>query len=174
MQAERLPLLNKSVLVLNQSYEPIQVCSVRRAIVLVYRGRAEVIEALDIRIRSVSAQFPVPSVVRLCLYVRVPSKHLALSKRNVLKRDRHQCQYCGTRLGRMTVDHVVPKTMGGRDSWENMVCACQHCNNLKGNRSPEQVGLSVLRKPRSPNNVTFIRHFIGVPDRRWRPYLFMD
>jgi len=174
MQAGRLPLLNKSVLVLNQSYEPIQVCSVRRAIVLVYRGRAEVIEALDIRIRSVSAQFPVPSVVRLCLYVRVPSKHLALSKRNVLKRDRFQCQYCGTRQGRMTVDHVVPKTMGGRDSWENMACACQHCNNLKGNRSPEQVGLSLLRKPRSPNNVTFIRHYIGVPDRRWRPYLFMD
>jgi len=167
-------VLNKSVLVLNQSYEPIHVCTVRRAIVLVYRGRAEVIEALDLCVRSVSAQFPVPSVVRLSLYVRIPPKSLTLSKRNILKRDGHQCQYCGTRHGRMTVDHVVPRTMGGRDTWENMVCACQECNNQKGNGSPERAGMSLLRKPRSPNNVTFIRHFIGVPDQRWRPYLFMD
>ena len=134
----------------------------------------EVVEALDISIRSVSAQFPVPSVVRLDFYIRVPPKPLALTKRNILKRDGNQCQYCGTRRGRMTVDHVVPRTLGGKESWENLVCACVHCNNRKGNRSPEQTGLSLLRRPRLPNNVTFIRHFVGVPDRRWRPYLFMD
>ena len=174
MHSSGLTMLNRSVLVLNQSYEPIQVCTVRRAIVLVFRGRAEVIESHDARVRSISVQFPVPSVVRLALYIRVPPKQLALSKRNVLRRDGHQCQYCGTTRGRMTVDHVTPKTQGGRDSWDNLVCACVRCNNLKGDRSPDQVGLSMLRKPRLPNNVTFIRRFVGVPDERWRPYLFMD
>ena len=167
-------VLNKSVLVLNQSYEPIQVCSVRRAVVLVFRGRAEVVEELDVFIRSISNQYPVPSVVRLCLYIRVPQKKLTLSKRNVLKRDGHQCHYCGTRRGRMTVDHVIPRTQGGMDSWDNLVCACLECNNLKGNRSPEQAGLALLRKPRLPTNITFIRHFVGVPDQRWRQYLFLD
>ena len=115
-----------------------------------------------------------PSVVRLAIYVRIPPKQLALSKQNVLKRDGHRCQYCGTRRGAMTVDHVIPKTMGGKDSWDNLVCACLHCNNLKGDRSPEQVGLTLLRRPRLPSRITFIHHLIGVPDRRWRPYLFMD
>ena len=94
MQTTTVPTLSKSVLVLNQSYEPIHVCSVRRAIILVFRGCAEVIESLDMCIRSVSEQFPVPSVVRLGIYVRIAPKQLALSKKNILKRDGHQCQYC--------------------------------------------------------------------------------
>ena len=167
-------VLSQSVLVLNQSYEPIHVCSARRAIVLVFRGRAEVVQALDVGIRSVSAVFPVPSVVRLDFYVRVPPKPLTLSKRNVLKRDSFKCQYCGTLVGPMTVDHVLPKTRGGRDTWENMVCACLKCNNRKGDRTPEQAGVKLARKPRLPNHVTFIKRFVGIPDQRWRPYLFMD
>ncbi len=169
-----MPLLNRPVLVLNQSYEPIQVCSVRRAIVLVFRGRAEVIEALDLYVRTISDRFPVPSVVRLGIYVRVAPRQLALSKKNVLKRDGHRCQYCGTRKGPMTVDHVVPRTGNGRDTWENLVCACLPCNNLKGNQTPEQAGINLLRRPRRPTTVTSISQLIGVPDRRWRPYLFMD
>lgn len=167
-------LLKKSVLVLNQSYEPVYVCSVRRAIILVFRDRAEVIESSGLNLRTVTSAFPVPSVVRLALYLRIPTKQMALTKRNVLRRDRHQCQYCGTRRAPMTVDHVVPRTLGGGDSWDNLVCACVRCNNRKGDRRPEQVGLSLKRKPRLPNNATFIRHFIGVPDKCWRPYLFMD
>ncbi|MDA0747060.1 MAG: HNH endonuclease [bacterium] len=174
MQTASVPVLNKSVLVLNQSYEPIHVCSVRRAIVLVFRGRAEIIESMDFCIRSVTEQFPVPSVVRLALYVRIAPKQLALSKKNVLKRDGHQCQYCGTRKGPMTVDHVRPRTLGGKDTWENLVCACLACNNRKSDRAPEQAGLELLRRPRKPNHVTFISHLIGVSDNRWRPYLFMD
>ena len=72
------------------------------------------------------------------------------------------------------LDHVIPKTQGGRDTWENLVCACVKCNNRKGDRSPEQSGMALVRKPRLPNSAAFIRHFIGVPDKRWRPYLFMD
>lgn len=174
METPVVSKLNRSVLVLNQSYEPVHICSARRAVVLVFRGRAEVVESLDIFIRSVSKQFPVPSVVRLDFYVRIPSKPLALTKRNILKRDGNQCQYCGTRRSRMTVDHVIPRTLGGKESWENLVCACVYCNNQKGNHSLEQAGLCLLRRPRLPNNIMFIRHFFGVPDRRWRPYLFMD
>jgi 5-methylcytosine-specific restriction endonuclease McrA len=174
MHAAGPALLRRSVLVLNQSYEPVQVCSVRRAIVLVYRGRAEVIETHDSCVRTVTRKFPVPSVVRLVLYVRVSPKSFALSKRNVMKRDGYQCQYCGTKQGPMTVDHVIPRTLGGRDSWENLVCACVRCNNLKGDRLPDKAGVQLLRKPRRPSNALFITHFVGVPDSRWRPYLFLD
>ena len=167
-------LLNQSVLVLNQSYEPLHVCSVRRAIILVFRERAEVVEELDSRIHTVANSFPVPSVVRLAVYVRVPPKPLALTKRNILKRDGFQCQYCATRRGPFTIDHVVPRSNNGRDSWENLVCACHRCNNRKGDRTPTEAGWVLMLKPRSPNHVTFISHYIGVPDRRWRPYLFMD
>lgn len=174
MQPPISKALNQSVLVLNQSYEPLHVCSVRRAIVLVFRGRAEVVEVLDTCIRTVSRAFPIPSVVRLGVYVRVPPKPLALSKRNVLKRDGHQCQYCGTKRGPFTIDHIEPRSQGGKDTWENLVCACHSCNNKKGDRVPGQVGMALIRKPRSPHHVTFIRHYVGVPDERWRPYLFMD
>lgn len=167
-------VLNRSVLVLNQNYEPLSVCSARRAIVLVFLGKAQVVEAADRVVHSVSASFPLPSVVRLDLYVRVPPRHLLLSKRNILKRDGHRCQYCGTTEGPMTVDHVIPRTMGGRDTWENLVCACTRCNNVKGQHAPEQVGLNLMRMPRRPNTITFIRHFIGVSDHRWKPYLFME
>ncbi|MDA0711151.1 MAG: HNH endonuclease, partial [bacterium] len=145
-----------------------------RAIVLVFRGRAEIVESLDISIHSVSRHFPIPSVVRLDFYVRLPSKPLALSKRNVLRRDGHQCQYCGSRRGPFSIDHVLPRAHGGKDTWENLVCSCHGCNNKKGDRSPGEAGLVLNRKPRTPHHVAFIRHYVGVPDQRWRPYLFMD
>jgi len=167
-------MLNRSVLVLNQNYEPLSVCSARRAIVLVFLGKAQVVEAADRVVRSVSTSFPLPSVVRLDLYVRVPPRHLLLSKRNILKRDQHRCQYCGTTEGPMTVDHVIPRTQRGTDTWENLVCACVACNNKKGHRTPEQAGLTLLRRPRQPSTIAFIRHFVGVSDHRWKPYLFME
>jgi 5-methylcytosine-specific restriction endonuclease McrA len=168
-------LLSQHVLVLNQNYEPINVCSVRRAIILVFRGKAQIVEQSGHDLHSVSHRFPVPSVVRLILYIRIPQKKMVLSKRNVMKRDAHQCQYCGTTHAKMTVDHVVPRTLGGGDAWENLVCACARCNNVKGNRSLEQAGMKLIRRPQRPNHVTFIRLMVGgVPDHRWRPYLFMD
>ena len=166
--------LGKRVLVLNQNYEPITVCSAKRAIIMIFLGKAEMVEKDDLVIHSVSTSMSLPSVVRLGLYVLVPPRNVILSKRNIIKRDSHQCQYCGVREGPMTIDHVVPKSFGGRDSWENLVCACIECNNKKGHRTPEQSGLRLFRRPRKPNNITFIRHFIGVSDYRWRPYLFMD
>ncbi len=168
------PVLDAAVLVLNQNYEPLNVCSVRRALTLVFRGKASSVELGDGRVRSVSDVFPVPSVVRLERYIRAPRRRVVLSKRNVLKRDSYQCQYCGAVGHKMTIDHVVPKKLDGPETWENLVTACVTCNARKGDRPPEQAGLQLIRKPRRPNNVTFIRNFVGAADHRWKPYLFLD
>ena len=167
-------LLDRHVLVLNQNYEPLSVCSAKRAIILVFLGKAEIIEHHEYPVRSISQSFPLPSVVRLILYIQIPRKGIILSRRNVIKRDNHRCQYCGTSQGAMTVDHVIPKTLGGKDNWDNLVCACIKCNNKKGNRTLEQTNMKLIRQPRVPNRITFIQHFIGIADVRWRPYLFLS
>lgn len=172
--ARPAPILDEAVLVLNQNYEPLNVCSVRRALSLVFCGKASSVETADGQVRSVSDAFPVPSVVRLERYIRAPRRRVVLSKRNVLKRDNYQCQYCGLVDRKMTIDHVVPKKHNGPESWENLVAACVNCNARKGDRPPEQAGLALMRKPKRPNNVTFIRNFVGVADHRWKPYLFLD
>jgi 5-methylcytosine-specific restriction endonuclease McrA len=168
-------ILQENVLVLNQNYEPLSVCSVRRAVVLLYLGKAQMIERRDgDTVRSVSWSIPVPSVVRIGFYIRVPQKRVLLTRKNIAKRDGHRCQYCGETGGSMTVDHIIPKIYGGKDNWENLVCACIKCNNLKGNRSPEEAGMRLLRTPKRPNHITFIQQFIGISDQRWRRYLFVD
>jgi 5-methylcytosine-specific restriction endonuclease McrA len=168
------PVLDEIVLVLNQNYEPLNVCSVRRALTLIFCGKASSVELGDGRVRTVSDAFPVPSVVRLERYIRAPRRRVVLSKRNILKRDSYQCQYCGMVDRKMTVDHVVPKKRNGPETWENLVAACVSCNARKGDRPLEQVDLRLRRKPKRPNNVTFIRNFVGVTDQRWKPYLFLD
>ena len=167
--------LNRPVLVLNRNYEPLSVCSVRRAVVLIYLGKAELVETLDgIKLRSISQNLSVPSVVKLGFYIKVPPKNVILSRKNIIKRDGHRCQYCGTTHAPMTVDHIVPKIYGGLDTWENLVCACIFCNNKKGDRTPEKAGLPLLKKPKRPNHITFIQQFIGISDERWKRYLFLD
>ena len=141
-------VLNKNVLVLNQNYEPLSVCSAKRAFLLLYMGKAEMIEKCDgLKIHSVVQSFPLPSVVRLWRYVKSPRKKVLLTRRNIIIRDNHTCCYCGTTKGPMTVDHVIPKHLGGTDSWENLVCACEKCNNKKGDRTPAQAGMKLLKKP---------------------------
>jgi 5-methylcytosine-specific restriction endonuclease McrA len=114
-----------------------------------------------------------PSILRLSVYYRVPHKRVILSRKNILRRDSNRCQYCGRGDLPLTIDHVVPRTRGGDESWENLVCACMKCNNKKGDRTPEEAGLKLLSMPRRPNHVTFIRHFVGRIDEKWKPYLFM-
>jgi len=168
-------LTSNRVLVLNQNYEPMSVCTARRAIVMQLLGKVEVVETYDgVRVRSVSRSIPLPSVVRLGTYIKVPYKKILLTRKNIIKRDGHICQYCGDTVGPMTVDHVKPKSYGGTDTWENMVCACEYCNNKKGDRLPNMAGMKLLRKPRRPSHITFIQSFIGISDNRWKPYLFLD
>jgi len=162
------------VLVLNQNYEPLMVCNARRALLMMLLGRAEVVEPGDHEVASVSQRFRLPSVVKLGSYVKKPRPEVKLTKQNILRRDRHTCQYCGSNKGPMTVDHVVPKSQGGEDSWENLVCACIACNNRKSNRSLRESSMSLIRRPRQPSFISFIQYSAGNSDQRWRPYLFLE
>lgn len=163
------------MLVLNHNYEPLSVCNVRKAIILMYLGKAELVEARNGQtIRSIKVSLPLPSIVRLSIYIRVPYKKIILSRKNILRRDGHRCQYCGRKDVSLTVDHIIPKARGGTDSWENLVCACVRCNNFKGDRTPSDSRLQLERKPFRPNHVMFLRDFTGTVDEGWKPYLFMN
>jgi 5-methylcytosine-specific restriction endonuclease McrA len=160
------------VLVLNTDYRALAVCSVERALVLVFLHKAELVEAQQEHlVHSAHAAFPWPSIVRLKAYVRVPYRRIMLTRRNVIRRDGNHCQYCGSRE-RLTLDHVVPKSRGGPDTWENLVAACVPCNNRKGNRTPEEAGMRLSRKPFRPSHVMYLRDFLGSLDEAWKPYLY--
>ncbi len=167
--------MNAKVLILNQNYEPMSVISARKAVILLYLGKAELVAAQDGKqVRSVALAMPFPSIVRLSVYVHVPFKRIILSRKNILRRDGHRCQFCGRGDLPLTVDHVIPVSRGGEDTWDNLVCACVDCNNRKGDRTPEEAHMLLRRKPMRPNHVTFIRHFVGALDERWKPYLFLN
>ena len=167
-------IVNRNVLMLNQNYEPLTICSARRAFILLFQGKAEMIETADgLKIRTVDKAYALPSVVRLWQYRKVPYKRIVLTRKNIHIRDSHTCQYCGTTKGPMTVDHIIPRRLGGTDTWENMVCACAKCNNKKGDRTPEKAGLKLLKTPRRPTFITFIQRHVTI-SQRWRPYLFME
>ena len=123
------------VLVLNASYEPLNITSWRRAVVLLIKGKAEQLENSE---RLIYAEFPLPSVIRLRHYVRVPYKEIPLTRRNILERDRHTCQYCGYKGEQLTLDHVLPRSRGGGDTWENLVTACVRCNVKKATEPPKK------------------------------------
>lgn len=166
--------VSTQVLVLNQNYEPLSVTSAKKAIILIYLEKAEIVEKHDRMIRSVNLAIALPSIVRLLRYISVPRKKIILSRKNIIKRDAHRCQYCGKREGPVTVDHVIPKRRGGPDDWENLVCACVKCNAKKGDRIPSEAGMKLIRPPKRPNHIFIIQHFIGIADDRWKPYLFLN
>jgi len=162
----------QQVLVLNASYEPLNVCTVRRAHVLVFKGKAEVIERLDQPLRSSSTSFPWPHVIRLVTYVRVPrAVQRKISRRALFARDGWRCVYCGTTAGRLTLDHVVPRSRGGTSVWENVVTSCAPCNHKKGNRLLEEVSMELLHLPKPPAPVLFIRLAAPKIPSGWQPYL---
>ena len=167
-------LVRESVLVLNQDYQAIGVCSVERAFVLVLLKKAEMLSDNPKRqLRSISSEFRFPSIIRLQRYVNIPYKKVNLSRHNIFKRDRNRCVYCGTKDS-LTIDHVVPRSAGGRDSWDNLVTACQKCNAKKGNMTPEQAGMSMQHKPFRPSFVMFLSNFAGDVREDWKPYLYMS
>jgi len=160
------------VLVLNASYEPLNVTSVRRAHVLVFKGKAEVIEKLDDPLRSSTTAFPRPHVIRLVQYVRVPrAVQRKISRRALFARDGWRCVYCGTTAGRLTLDHVVPRSRGGDSVWENVVTACAACNLRKADRLLEETHMRLLRAPRAPAPVLFISLALHAVPETWRQYL---
>ena len=161
------------VLVLNASYEPLNVTSVRRAHVLVYKGKAEVIEESERPLTSASSTYPRPHVIRLVAYIKVPrAAQRKISRRALFARDGWSCVYCGERGGRLTLDHVVPRSRGGKSEWDNVVSSCAPCNLRKGDRLPEEVSMTLRRAPRPPAPVLFIHLAApsGIPSA-WERYL---
>jgi 5-methylcytosine-specific restriction endonuclease McrA len=163
-----------SVLVLNASYEPLHVVSVRRAVVLLLSEKAQLVEAAEATLRSERLTLPLPLVIRLVTYVRIPRHwRLPVSRRGVLARDSYTCQYCGSQPGRaqLTVDHVVPRSQGGEKSWENLVAACGPCNRRKGGRRPEEAGMRLLAHPAAPRYVVLAFVESGARHDIWQKYL---
>jgi 5-methylcytosine-specific restriction endonuclease McrA len=160
------------VLVLNSSYEPLNVCTVRRAIVLVLKEKAEMLEIGSRQLRSESVTLPHPLVIRLVTYVRVPrdTGRRRITRRAVFARDSWTCQYCG-RTSHLTVDHVVPRSRGGTSAWENIVTSCAPCNRRKGDRTPIEVQMHPRSKPRPPGPAVFIRVAAPVVPPAWQQYL---
>jgi 5-methylcytosine-specific restriction endonuclease McrA len=162
----------QQVLVLNASYEPLNVCSVRRAYVLVFKGKAELIEALDRPLATSTDTYPWPHVIRLVNYVRVPrAVKRKISRRALFARDGWRCVYCGTTAGRLTLDHVVPRSRGGESVWENVVTSCAPCNLRKGDKLLEHTHMVLTRAPRPPAPVLFIRLAAPKIPSGWEPYL---
>ena len=169
----------QQVLVLNASYEPLNVCTVRRAHVLLYKGKAEVVEQLDRPLRSATGSFIWPHVIRLVNYVRVPRAiQRKISRRALFARDGWRCVYCGSSGGRLTLDHVVPRSKGGRTVWANVVTACAACNLFKGNRLPQQSGMYPRTRPVRPTTYMLQQNGRAFPPNylhhSWRDYLYWD
>jgi 5-methylcytosine-specific restriction endonuclease McrA len=160
------------VLVLNATYEPINVCTVRRAVVLLLKERAELIERGRFELHSESTTLARPVVIRLITYVKVPrdAHRRKITRRAVFARDSWTCQYCGSRSN-LTVDHVIPRSKGGASSWENIVASCAPCNRRKGDRTPRQAGMQPRRAPRTPRAEIFIHVATPTIPTAWLQYL---
>ena len=174
--------LNGSVLVLNRLWQAVNLCSAKRAFVLLYQGHAQVVstgaaqfQTLNFdqwlesspgedekeRVRTVSLEIRVPQVILLMFFDRLPSKEVKFTRHNVFERDNYTCQYCRQRpdVSRLNLDHVIPRDRGGETSWENIVCSCMPCNSRKGNRTPREAGMNLMTRPKRP---------------KWRPFLHVN
>jgi 5-methylcytosine-specific restriction endonuclease McrA len=166
--------VNRAVLLLNQNYEPLNVCRARRAIVLLMKGKAEMLAHLPEAVRTQRLAIPRPTVIRMLYQVRRPWPQVKLSRREIFVRDRFTCQYCGASAIELTVDHVVPRHLGGTRRWENLVTACRFCNLRKANRTPRQANMRLLTQPARPRSA--FRHLVwqlaaGRAHPSWAPFL---
>jgi 5-methylcytosine-specific restriction endonuclease McrA len=161
------------VLVLNQNFEPLNICDLRRGLSLLLLEKAEVVTYSPRTIVSSEQEFAVPSVLRLRRQIKRPLPKLRITRRSVLARDDYTCQYCGDKSN-LTLDHVFPRHRGGETTWENVVCCCQPCNNRKGNRTPQECNMRLPHPPRRPRFVPFIsfpRFISALRNPEWEPFL---
>jgi 5-methylcytosine-specific restriction endonuclease McrA len=165
--------VNGSVLVLNQNYEPLNICNTRRAFVLVSRGKAEVLEhSFEGSLRTPTREFQRPSVIRMIYLIKRPRPKVKLTRRELFLRDNYTCQYCGSHGKDLTLDHVVPRRLGGKHTWENLVSACRYCNHKKGGRSPEEAKMKLMRQPFQPKATNYyvlhqhLQHYV-----EWKKFI---
>jgi 5-methylcytosine-specific restriction endonuclease McrA len=165
-------MLHEPVLILNVTFEPMHVCSTKRALALVLSGKAEIVVNGRGTIRSATSEFEIPSVIKLSYMVRRPRPRIALSKREILRRDDYTCQYCGRKMRTLTLDHVVPRRQGGSHTWDNLVAACSPCNRRKGGKLAGEVNMALQREPFEPNPTASYR-FGALLDQRqeWAQFI---
>ncbi len=164
-------VLSSPVLVLNLNYVPVNVCTARRAIILVSKGKAEMLENHRGEVHTVVAVFDVPSIIRLVYLVKRPYAPRKLSKKEIFLRDHYTCQYCGNKTQNLTLDHVVPRRQHGAHTWENVVAACSKCNLRKAGRTPEEANMRLDKEPRAPqpNPYRMLQNRMILEE--WRPYV---
>ncbi len=164
--------MKEPVLVLNANFAPLNICTTRRAIVLILTGKASLVINGRGYIKTVSRTFQRPSIIRLGDMIKRPRQRVALNRREILRRDNYTCQYCGTHMGTLTMDHVYPKHLGGEHSWENLVTACSTCNHLKGGRTLDQAGMRLRSTPREPSlSAEYIFAHHTNQNMEWGPFL---
>ena len=163
--------MRRKVLVLNQDYSPVTVCTVQRAFLLVYLDKAELLTPATGRsLRTVSSSYPMPSVIRLSRYIHIPYRGVVLTRQNVFRRDGFACQYCGSTKD-LTIDHVIPRARNGKSTWNNLVTACKRCNSRKSDFTPEEIGMDLSSQPYKPSYVMFLRDLSGIVAEEWKPFL---
>jgi 5-methylcytosine-specific restriction endonuclease McrA len=163
--------MGRKVLILNADYSVISICTVPKAFLLVYTNKADMVaEMPNITLRSISKTYPSPSIIRLNKYVSVPYKGVVMSRQNIFKRDNNTCAYCSSK-NELTLDHVMPKSRGGKTHWENLVTACKKCNARKGHHTPEEANMPLKHSPFKPSFVMFVRDCSGSLEENWLPFL---
>ena len=163
--------MNNRVLVLNQDFSPISVCTIQRAFVLVFLQKVELLKSYEfVKLRSISESFKAPSVVRLKKYRNVPYKTVKLTRQNVFRRDNYSCLYCGSGND-LTIDHVLPRAKGGKTTWKNVATSCKKCNSRKGDNLPHEVGINLKNRLFRPSFIMFLRNISGEAQDNWGPYL---
>ena len=168
-------------LLLNATYEPLQVVPWKKALTLLFAGKAEVVAEYEREVHSISFSVKLPSILRLLKFVKISHRHtrLKFSRANIYARDDYRCQYCGQRCAsdELTFDHVIPIVQGGNKSWENIVTCCVRCNHRKGGRTPEEAGIRLVRRPSAPNwvatRISFSIGYRSAPES-WRDYLYWN
>jgi len=169
-----MSVMFKKVLLLSSSYEPVAFCTMKKAMILVSLDKAEAVEMRpDDAIRGVGRTFPCPSVIRLKTSSRSTRIKVQLNRKNVMKRDNFKCMYCGDSKN-LTIDHVLPRSKGGKTTWENLVTACNRCNNKKDDKLLHETGLKLKTVPRAPNRIVFLRQGVRAVEENWKPYLYLD
>jgi 5-methylcytosine-specific restriction endonuclease McrA len=164
-------MMDKKVLVLNLDHSPVAVVNVQKAMVLTYLNKAQMLERFEkLSIRTVDRTFYYPAVIRLQEYKPVPYQAALLNRHNIFKRDHNECQYCGSKKA-LTIDHVIPKSKGGKTNWQNLITACHRCNTLKGDRTPEQAGLLLRKAPFRPTFSYFLAEYAVKNAEEWLPFL---
>ena len=166
--------LSRKVLLLNSSYEPLNIVNAKKAIIMMLLDKVDYVEKTNISINSVNSKLLLPSIIKLKCYIYIKRRRLSLTRKNIFIRDNYVCQYCNKGNCQLTIDHVIPKYKGGTDHWENLVSACNSCNLIKGNKLLKDINMYLINKPKKPHYLLYIQGQVNNEYNSWKPYLYMN